>query len=62
MNASTSTIVDTLVTKRFNRHNVFEAFEFLEPSTAIFFAFLGVGWLEVLGDKKLNKLVDKVSK
>jgi hypothetical protein len=46
MSALTSTIIDALVTTRFSGHNVFEAFEFLGASTAIFLAFFGVGWLE----------------
>ena len=46
ISALTSTIIDALVATGFNTNNFIKSFEFFGVSTASFFAFFGVGWLE----------------
>jgi hypothetical protein len=46
ISALTSTIIEALVTTGFNTNNFIKSFEFFGVSTALFFVFIGVGWLE----------------
>ena len=46
ISALTSTIIDALVATGFNTNNFIKSFEFFGVSTALFFVFFGVGWLE----------------
>jgi hypothetical protein len=46
ISALTSTIIEALVTTGFNTNNFIKSFEFFGVSTALFFVFFGVGWLE----------------
>ncbi len=46
ISALTSTIIEALVANGFNTNNFIKSFEFFGVSTASFFVFFGVGWLE----------------